>query len=552
MTLADGKVARRPSFARGDLVWLLALGLAANVLLARWVTLPGYTDAYYYFGSAVQLARGQGFTEPYLWNYLGPANLAGAESHRWPSHLYWMPLPALVTAPFMAAADRLAGRLLDHAALFRAAQVPMVALAAALPLLSYAVAMVLTGDRRHAWAAALLTLFNPYYLIYWTTTESFALYALVTAGALLAAYQASRSTTHPWRWLFAAGLAAGLAHLTRADGVLVAVCIAVWWAYAGRAGRTERWRAAATGGAVLAGGYLLVIGPWLIRNLLTVGALLPAGGLRAAWLVEYNDLFTFRPETLTAARYFSAGWRTVWAGKWEALQTNAASLAAVQTNIIGLPLLAAGAWRLRRHPLVHLVGLYALALFGLMTFVFTFPGERGGFLHSSTALLPFVWPLMVLGLDAAVEATARRLPHWRPERSRPVFTALLMLVSFGLAAVLTGPRLITWAGRDDGYVQAGGVVATLAGPGALVTVNDPPGWYYATGAPAIVIPTGGRAALLAAMTAFGSHWLILDENCPPELAALYSAPEADPALRLRATLGSTAAPVYVLELTATP
>lgn len=293
------------------------------------------------------------------------------------------------------------------------------------------------------------------------------------------------------------------------------------------------------------------MGPWFARNLLTIGAILPPGGLRAAWLVEYNDFFTFQPETLTAARYFAAGWGTILAGKWAALQTNVTSFVAVQTNLIGLPLLVIGAWRLRRHPLLHLAGLYGLALFGLMTLVFTFPGMRGGFFHSSAALLPFAWPVMAAGLDAAVEGVARRLPHWRPEKSRPVFTALLVAVSVTLAALVAGPRLAGWAAQDAAYAEAAQWVAAN-GADDLATVNDPPGWYYHTGQPVIVIPSGGREALLAAMTRYGSRWLILEANHPAELAALYAAPEADPGLRLVATFGSAGAPLYVLELTGTP
>ncbi len=534
---------------RPDLALVLALGLIVNMLAARWITQPGYTDAYYYYGSALQLARGQGFTEPYLWNYLNQQDTTADNAHRWPSHLYWMPLPAMIAAPGMAVAEAMAGQALAPALLFRVAQVPFGLLAALLPLLSYAAAIGLTGRRRHAWAAALLTLFSPYYLIYWMTTESFALYGVVTAGALLAAYQAARSPRHAGRWLLAAGVGAGLAHLTRADGVLVGACIGLWWA--GQPGRAAAGVTKPGRLALLAAGYLLVMGPWFARNLLTVGALLPAGGLRAAWLVDYNDLFTFHPEQLTAARFFAAGWATILAGKWAALQTNAASFAAVQTNLIGLPLLVLGAWRLRRHPLLHLTGLYALALFGLMTFVFTWPGERGGFLHSSVALLPVGWAVMLAGLDAAVAGVSRRLPHWRPEKSRPIFTALLVAVSMVLAGVLTGPRLGAWAGQDAVYAEAGSVVAA-ADSAAVVTVNNPPGWYYHTGQPAIVIPTGGRADLLAAMTRYGSHWLVLDHNHPSGLAALYAAPQADPDLTLIATFGGAAAPVYVLELAEQP
>ena len=72
---------------RLDLALIFLAGLAVNSAAALSATQPGYMDAYYYFGGALQLARGHGFVEPYLWNYLDPVLRL---PH--PSHLYWMPL----------------------------------------------------------------------------------------------------------------------------------------------------------------------------------------------------------------------------------------------------------------------------------------------------------------------------------------------------------------------------------------------------------------------------------------------------------------------------
>src|SRR5437868_4378732 len=117
--MADRKRTRR------DLALLLVVGVAVNALAAQWVTQPGYTDAYYYFGGAAQLAQGRGFTEPYLWTYLAagdaPAVAPAPGTQRWPSHMYWMPLTSIVAAPFMAGAEALAGTRLLPPALFRAA-----------------------------------------------------------------------------------------------------------------------------------------------------------------------------------------------------------------------------------------------------------------------------------------------------------------------------------------------------------------------------------------------------------------------------------------------
>src|SRR5437763_13431747 len=89
---------------------LCAAALLVNVLASRFISQPGYTDAYYYFGGARELALGQGLREPYLWNYLAPLAALDPRAPLWPSHLYWMPLVSIVAAPFMAVA-----RLVDGA-----------------------------------------------------------------------------------------------------------------------------------------------------------------------------------------------------------------------------------------------------------------------------------------------------------------------------------------------------------------------------------------------------------------------------------------------------
>jgi len=72
---------------------LFVIGLLVPFAVSRLQTLPGYMDADYYFAGGIQLANGNGFTEPYLWNYLDdPAGLPP------PSHTYWMPLASIVSA----------------------------------------------------------------------------------------------------------------------------------------------------------------------------------------------------------------------------------------------------------------------------------------------------------------------------------------------------------------------------------------------------------------------------------------------------------------------
>ena len=545
---------------RQDLLALFALGVIVCGLAARFIPQPGYTDAYYYFGDARQLAGGQGFTEPYLWNYLGTPRAPDPGAPLWPSHLYWMPLVSIVAAPWLAAALALAqwtGRVaLTNAALFRAAQLPFILLAAALPLLTYWVTVSLGAARRPAIIAALLTLFSPFYFVFWTTTDAFALYALAGAGALVCAVQAERQPSRARWWLLATGLAVGLAHLTRADGMLLLLCLLLWVAArpAGRPG----WRARLAGLACLLIGYGLVMAPWFWRDWLVSGSPLGLGGLRTAWLTNYDDLFTFTPERLTPAAYLAAGAASLLSGKWAALLTNAQTVIAVQCGIVAFPFVLVGAWRLRRHPLIQLAMLYGLALLAAMTLVFTFPGARGGYFHSGAALLPFLMPAAALGLEAAVEAVARRLPHWQPEKSKPIFGALLVAFAVLLTAAVFWQRVIgaqptTWSASERVYGEAGAWLATQGDTGVITAANDPPGWNYWTGRPAIVIPNGDAATLRQAMQTYGARFVLLDENRPGALSALYANPNSVDVFIPRATFsGSAGQPAYLLELVPEP
>jgi hypothetical protein len=156
---------------------LLALALAVRLLAILPVHQPGYMDAAYSYDIALNLARGRGFVEPFLWNYLdNPTGLPHA------SHLYWMPLPTMLAWIGLT--------LLGQT--YRAAQVPFAVLSALLPLVSYWVAVQTTGRRSHGWLAGLLTLFSGFYVLYWGHTDNFTPFALAGSLSLVAAWQAGQ------------------------------------------------------------------------------------------------------------------------------------------------------------------------------------------------------------------------------------------------------------------------------------------------------------------------------------------------------------------------
>jgi hypothetical protein len=66
--------------------------------------------------------------------------------------------------------------------------------------------------------------------------------------------------------------------------------------------------------------------------------------------------------------------------------------------------------------------------------------------------------------------------------------------------------------------------------GALVLVNNPPGYYLASGRPAIPIPNGDLETLLNAARQYGVRYLLLEANHPKSLTDLYQHPSDRPGL----------------------
>ncbi|GIV82122.1 MAG: hypothetical protein KatS3mg051_1476 [Anaerolineae bacterium] len=297
------------------LITLLALIWA--ILVALMLSQPGYTDAYYYYNAARRLVEGQGLTDPYLWTYFNaPDHLPG------PSHTYWMPLESLVAALSM----------IVFGTTFRAAQLPSVLCYTGLVLLAFGVGRGLGGAVRHGWLAGLLLLFSGFYVPFWVTTDTFALYGLIGALALLSVARATeRSQT---RWYALAGALCGLAHLTRADGVLL---LLVALGAALTSGRSDGWGAMArsTIAAVLA--YLLVMAPWFVRNI-------SAWAHRCRWEERILSgcavtmIWCAIPPVRRPLTFSPGALEPILRSRWTALLNNFGTLIAVETWVVLGPL----------------------------------------------------------------------------------------------------------------------------------------------------------------------------------------------------------------------
>ena len=518
------------------LLVIFVASLAVRLLAALPMRQPGFMDAHYYYVGALNLIEGRGFNDPYIWNYLDdPAGVPH------PSHLYWMPLPSLVAWTGMT--------LLGPS--YRAGQVGFILLSALLPLVSYAVARKISSQHRHAVLAALVTIFGGFYLHFWVSTESATPFALAGSLALLALGLALESGHASW--FAVAGAAAGLAYLSRSDGLLLLLtALFMPLFFVKHETRNTQYVLRAASCVLLA--FLLATAPWLYRNWRITGTPLPGGGIQTLWLRSYDDIYVY-DRALTPQTYLDWGWGNILRSKSGAAIDNLMTVIAVDCLVFLFPFALVGLWSLRRRRLYWPFLLYAPLLWLSMTLAFTYPGWRGGLLHSSTAWLPFLFPAAMVGLDRSVAWVARRRHAWDARQASQVFGVGAVLLAVMLSGLIYFPKVLggsltdpAWNRSNLIYHDVGDWLDNHAVPTDLVMINNPPSFYYHTGRSSVVVPAEGPETLIHICDRYGVRFVVLDHNIVPALVPLYQGQATHPRLVERTRLGNQDNPTTVYEL----
>lgn len=489
--------------------------LGVVVALAAGLSLndPGYMDAEYYFVTGRGLSSGDGFHEPFIWNYL-----SAPQSLPQPSHSYWMPFTSLVSALPMY----LAGPS------FRAAQFPFVLLTALLPLLTSLYSFSLHQDNRAALLSGLLAALPGFFLPYFLTTDMFILYAWIGTIFFWSMHLGWRRRSS-LLWLLS-GVCIGLAHLSRADGFLFFLPLL----YFISGDRKRLWKRLGLVGA----GYFLVMGPWFLRNLHAFGAIMPSGTQSVLWMRSYEDLFRYPASDLNPAYLLEAGWKAIVSARVTALWVNLQRIIAENGLVFLLPFMIIGFVDQRKLKVVRSAGIYGAILFVVMSVVFPFAGAQGGTFHSSAALMPTLWMLIPFGLRNAVAWIGERR-NWAIPQATINFGWIMVVLAaiFTTAVYLQRVYRFDQPGKrwmsDELYFES--LAKKLAGlepePGILM-VNNPPGLYAATGIQSVVVPSGGQEALKKALRDFKVDYLILDRNHPSGLKGLFDRTETPDWLQL--------------------
>ncbi len=474
---------------------LFLLGLAVPIFIAQYQPIPGYLDSDYYFAGGVQLARGNGFTEPYLWNYLD-----GTTSLPHPSHSYWMPLASIVAA---------LGMWLTGQTTYASGRLFFFLVAALVPPITAALAYTFSKRRDLAITSGILAVFCVYNASFLGVTDNFGIFMLLGGLYFLVATPLIEDPTRARNW-FLLGLLAGLMNLSRTDGLLwlgITFLFTFYFLLSKR--HIPRIFFMSTVIALL--GFLLIMAPWYARNFNIYGTLMSPGGSRALWLAEYDQTFSYPPALLNMDSFLALGWNKILMDRMFAFRTNLMSGFAAHGGIVPFPFIIAGIIYYRKDERVKLAGIAWLILLFVMSFLFPFAGARGAFFHAGAALQPMWWALAPLGLESILVSLRNR--GIGNDNNRLIFRSIMVMVTIILTVYVVNLRLFTlgWGEGEDKYPAVEQYLLEKGiQPEDVVIVANAPGYYLATGRPAISIPYGGQKSIRAVSDQFNADYLVLD------------------------------------------
>lgn len=536
---------------------LFILGVLVFLGVAALEPVPGYMDADYYYAMGLRIANNQGFSEPFLWNYLDdPRGIPH------PAYTYWMPTAAVLAG---------LGIMLTGMQNFWGARFVFIVLSGSLVPITAYLAYSFHPKRWAAMLAAMLVLFSGFYFAYLPTTETFAINMVLGSLIFLLLLKMQKDcririlitrteddggmhgvpslfdTISPiWVYILI-GVMAGLMYLTRSDGLIwlgiallgiILQGISLSKSLDSKKLNRHKLALVVLPVIIFLISYLAVISPMLLRNLNSFGSIFAPGTSRALWLNEYDELFAYPASQLTSERWLDAGVFKILYPRAAALGMNLLNTLAVQGGILLIPLIIMGMWSRREDWRVGLGALAWLTIFLVMTLIFPYQGARGGFFHSGAALQPLFWALVPIGLMTLIN-WGMRIRRWDSIHALHALSVGLLGLMIIVTIFATWQRIIgrdrtrpAWGAVELAYREVGSYLdSNNASNETIVMVNNPPGFYAMTGRNAIVLPNGDLSVTLLAGKHYEAEYLVLDENHPKALVDIFTNPRDLPGLR---------------------
>ena len=362
--------------------------------------------------------------------------------------------------------------------------------------------------------AGILTAIPLLSTVYLVQPDNFSLFQPLVIGSL---WLGARGLRGSGRAFVGAGLLAGIATLSRNDGVLVLATLGLvfawdrWRSLRSAGGQPPRISFAAAAGCVAV--FVLVMAPWWARQLATFGSLSPSTGSGKVLFIrtigEWNSITI--PATLDHLLGMGIG---------PLLVTRIGGLVAAITiyatlvgGVILAPLMLIGGWGRRRSADFGPFFIYAGLLFTFSALVSAVHVPGGTFIHSAVALAPFSYILALEGVRRAVGWVATRRPAWDAAVATRIFSGAV--VAFAIVCAVAGSLAVhaTWDGRRERSLA---VASTLDAAGAPISDRvmsiDAASTKYWSGRGGVVLPNDPLETIREVAAAYQIAWVVLDRR----------------------------------------
>jgi 4-amino-4-deoxy-L-arabinose transferase-like glycosyltransferase len=483
-------------------IFILALVLAAitRILFAAVSEHPGHGDSAYYLTLAQNIADGRGLVIDYIWNFL----------HHYPNLThpagdYWMPLTSIIISPFI---------LLFAKSLF-ASLLPSIIFGLILSLITYRIAAFYFESRSVACWSAIFILFVPALFNFSLLTDSTIYYALFVALGL---YLMARGISRP-RYLLLSAVCAGLAQMTRQDGVLLILTLIFLVVIA-----KYSWRRKILYLATSIVVYIVILIPLFAINLHYYGILLITGSAKTIYLTNYEDLYSYSKH-LTLDNYLAWGIKNIIYSKLNMLLHNIKTTLAISGWFI-LPLIGLGVigmvsrlfkknnWMILLPPTLF----YIILLF-FHSFVATSISVYGSFQRSVMALVPF----FIIFAVGVLHRIIKQKKYLNPILASIAIILIILCYDSASDMISNNDRL----GRILNRVKTAIELSHHSPDEVVVMTRAPWEMYYSTGYRCLQIPNDDIDIIYDVAKEYKANYLLLP--APRQaLKSIYDGSAVDP------------------------
>lgn len=352
------------------LATVILVAIMAKIIFAAMAVNPGRGDPSHYYVLAENLSSGRGFVTDYIGHYM---SVPDQITHY--ANDYWMPLTSVIITLFMY--------LLGNSMF--AALLPSIIASLILSYITYRLARFYTGSDFTGYISAGLILVAPSLFQFSLMTDStiyYVLFAGLSIYCLISGFEKPRLLI--WSAIFA-----GLANLTRQDGVLILLAIIISIVI------YKPYRTAAKFVIIAVAAYLIVMSPLVVLNAVKMGKPLPAGALKTIFFTEYFDLYDYTGN-ISFSKYLNSGIANILFSKFKAGMFNVKQAYLYLGGFIwAFAIAGVGRWlintgKAKINKAFIPPALLVILLYFVYTFVCTFISNFGGFLRSGMVMIPFV------------------------------------------------------------------------------------------------------------------------------------------------------------------